>query len=281
MEPELLGLGDLGECGKIVDGADVHRPRGADHQEGRGSLGAIGGNRRREGADVDAVMVVGRDDPQGLDAQARKVHCLPDAAMSRGRCVGGEALGRSAHALAAHAGAERRRARDQHGDQVRHRGSRDEEPACRLGKAEKPAHPLDDLALDFDGRVVAAAEVRIEAGGQHLRQHGRGIAAAVHPAHEARVHVAGGIGQHVSHELAVDLSEVRRLARQLGAELLSHLVRNRLPDRPLPDAFDVIEDVVEHAVTLRAQASPVLGIEARARVRHRGFRHSGRLAPRG
>ena len=37
---------------------------------------------------------------------------------------------------------------------------------------------------------------------QHLRQHAYGCAAAMNPAHESGVHVAGGEGQDIAHEFA-------------------------------------------------------------------------------
>ena len=86
-----------------------------------------------------------------------------------------------------------------------------------------------DLALDLDGRLVAAAEIGVEAAGQHLGQHADHRAAALDPAHEAGMHVAAGIGQDVVHEFAVHrLQRLRRRAAMRAAKMLAYRVRHRL-----------------------------------------------------
>jgi len=47
--------------------------------------------------------------------------------------------------------------------------SGDEQAGRRRGEAEQLGHPADDLAFDFDRRVIASAEIGIETGGQHFR----------------------------------------------------------------------------------------------------------------
>ena len=66
------------------------------------------------------------------------------------------------------------------------------------GKPNSSARPADDLALDLDRRVVAAAEIGVQPAGQHLGQHADRRAAAMHPAHEAGMQIAGGVGQDES-----------------------------------------------------------------------------------
>ena len=157
--------------------------------------------------------------------------------------------------------AERERSCHQHSHQIGHRGSGDEDPARARGKAEHLAHPRRDLSLDFDRNVIASAEIGVEAGGQHFRQHADGGAAAVHPSHEAGMNVAGRIRRDEIGEFAIDLAEVRRLTRQRCAELPANRIRNRLPYRASAYPRDVIDHVIEHPMTLRAQILPISGIE--------------------
>ncbi len=47
------------------------------------------------------------------------------------------------------------------------------------------------------GAVIPPAEVRVEPGREHLGQHPGRVSAAMHPAHETRMHVAVGVRQDV------------------------------------------------------------------------------------
>ena len=108
-------------------------------------------------------------------------------------------------------------------------------PLALSGKPKIRRIQRDNLALHFDRDVVAPAEIGVEAGGQHLRQHAHRRAAAVHPSHEAGMDVAGGVGQDIAHELAVDRRQFGRRLGNAGAEAGAHLAGNRLPDRTVAD----------------------------------------------
>ena len=86
-------------------------------------------------------------------------------------------------------------------------------PLARVGKFEQLAQPVYDLPLDFDRHVIAAAEIGVEAGGQHLRQHAGHVAAAMHPTHEAGMGIAGGVRENVAHELVMHGGEIARPGR--------------------------------------------------------------------
>jgi hypothetical protein len=167
-------------------------------------------------------------------------------------------------AFLTHAGTERCRSRDDDREEIRHRRTRDEDSARRLREREHLPGPFDDLALDLDRNVIAAAEVRIESSGEHLRQHAHDVAAAVHPPHEPRMHVARGVRQHVLREFSVDIRQLGRRARQRGTESRAHLVGDGLPHRTLADVLDVVEHVVEHDVRLPAHGGPIVGVQRRA-----------------
>src|SRR4029078_1789511 len=49
--------------------------------------------------------------------------------------------------------------------------------------------------------------------------------------------------------------------RKRGAKARTTLIRYRLPDRPLPDVGGVINHIIEHAMTKRADIVPVFRIE--------------------
>ena len=113
---------------------------------------------------------------------------------------------------------ERRRSRHQHRHQIRHRRAGDENSARPVGKAEHRARPFDDLAFDLDRNVIAAAEIGVQSGRQHLRQHADGGAAAMHPSHEAGMNIAGRIGHDEIGELAIDLAEIGGLRAEARRE---------------------------------------------------------------
>ena len=137
-------------------------------------------------------------------------------------------------------------------------------PLAVLGKFEQLAQPVHDLPLDFDRHVVAAAEIGVETGGEHLRQHAGHAAAAMHPAHEAGVHIAGGERENVAHEFVVHGGKTGRSARDVRLEAGAHAVRDRLPHRALADVLDVIENIVEHPVPLGTGALPIHRVETAA-----------------
>ena len=181
--------------------------------------------------------------------------------MGRHRGVGGEPFGLPRDARAAHLEAQLGIAGNQHADEVGHRGSGDKQAGGAFGKSENALHPADNLALHFDGNVIASAEIGVQAGRQHLRQHADGRAAAMHPAHEAGMHVAGGVGQDIAHEFPVHGGQIGRRFGKIAAEPGAHLIGNRLPDGTLADVLDVVEHVVQHAVRLAAKARPIFGIK--------------------
>ena len=55
--------------------------------------------------------------------------------------------------------------------------------------------------------------------------------------------------------------DVAARARQRGLEAFAHVGRRGLPHGPLAQVFEVVEHVVQHAVSLRAQGGPVVGSE--------------------
>ena len=167
-------------------------------------------------------------------------------------------------AVAAHVEPQCAGARDQHAEQIGHRRAGDEQPARGVWKIEQLAQPMRNLPFDFDRHMVAAAEIGVEAGGEHLGQHAGHVAAAMHPAHEAGMGVAGGEGKNVAHERVMHGGEIGRCGRHGLAITGAHVVRDRLPHRALADVLDVVENIVEHPVPLRAGARPVRRVQIAA-----------------
>ena len=77
---------------EIVDCAGIDGAGGADHEERRQSGDAVLRDRHIERVDIDVMELVGRNDMQRLDAEARKVHRLRDAAVRGSRRIGDEPL---------------------------------------------------------------------------------------------------------------------------------------------------------------------------------------------
>ncbi len=256
MEPQPLGGGERGDAGEIVDGPGVDGARGADDEEGDSAVAAITGHGLGQGCEVEAAIFAGGKQAQGVRAEPGDLHGLGDAPVRRARGVGREARG-VAEAGGAHAGAEPRRARHHHGDEVGHRGAGDEQPARALGEAEELAAPGDHLALHVDGGVLAAADVGVHPGGEELGEHPRGRAAAVDPADEAGVDVARGEGEDGLAELVVEGVERRRPGGQRRRDPLAHGRGDGPPRRPLAHVAQVVDHVVEHAVPGRPEGLPV------------------------
>ena len=89
----------------------------------------------------------------------------------------------------------------------------------------------------------------------------------MHPSHEAGMNIAGRVGHDEIAEFAIDIGELGSLPRKGLAEPGANRVRDRLPDRALADRGDIVDHVIEHAMTLRANLVPVLRIERLARLR--------------
>ncbi len=274
VQPQPLAGGDLGQSLQVVDGAGVDRACRADDQERIQPRGAVCRHRLGQGPGVQAAIGQDRDLAQGGRTEPGDVQRLGDTAVRALGSVGGEAGPGLAHPVDTAVRTQGGRARGQHRDQVGHRGSGDEQAAGGPGKAEQLRHPAGHLALDLDGGVVAPAEIGVEPGRQHLRQHPGEVSAAVHPAHEAGMAVAGGVRQHLLHEICVSggdpLPRPWQPALERGAGTLVH----RPPDGAFAQALQVIQHVVEHAVRLGALGRPILGIEVGA-VRRRGGLRQG------
>ena len=63
--------------------------------------------------------------------------------------------------------------------------------------------------------------------------------------------------QDVLHELLMDFGEWRSLRRNRGAKSPAHFIRDRLPNWALPYVPGVMENVVEHPVSLGAKSFPI------------------------
>ena len=259
MEPEPLGLAQIGDGGQIVERADIDRARRADDQEGSGARRPISGNGGGEGRRIHGEAVIHRDQPERVAANAGHVQGIRHAAMGARRGIGGE-RGLTQPGLSA-AGAEHGGPCHENGHEIRHGAARDEKATGRLGKSEGVRRPTDDLPLNLDRRVVAAAEIGVQTGRQHLCQHADSGAAPMHPAHEARMGIAGGERQDLLAETAVDRVQGPRLGCQRFPERGADVIRKRAPDRTIPLVADVIQHLVEHAMPNDSQRLPILGIE--------------------
>ncbi len=89
----------------------------------------------------------------------------------------------------------------------------------------------------------------------------------MHPSHEAGMDVAGRVGHDEIGKLAIDVGQFARRLRQRRAKLLANVRWNRLPHRTGADLGDVVDHVIEHAMTLRADGLPILRIERHVRLR--------------
>ena len=177
------------------------------------------------------------------------------------RRVGRQQGAFAADAARARGKSKRRRSRHPHRHQVRHRRSRHEDAARAFRKAEHGPRPFRDLTFNFNRHMIAAAEIGVQSGRQHLRQHADHRAAAVHPSHEAGMNIAGRIRRDELRIFAIDIAEIGRLPRDFCAKPRANLVRDRAPHRLISNIGDGVDRVIEHAMRLRAHLIPVRRIE--------------------
>ncbi len=84
----------------------------------------------------------------------------------------------------------------------------------------------------------------------------------MHPAHEARVQVAGRVGLHQALEVVIHCLRWRWAAGQWLPQFLAQRFWHRLPDGAVPKGRKMIEHIIDHAVSEGAQICPVIGIKA-------------------
>ena len=259
MKEKTFALGDIGQRIQIVDGAHVDRAGIAYQGERLQTGGAVGGDLRVQAGQMNTAVGIDRDAAQHVFAETGHIHRLFHATVRGGRTIGGQArvcVPHTQHAFAADIGAQCLAARHQNADQIGGRGAADQNAAGFWRKSEQFAHPVRDLAFDFQGNLVAPADVGIQPRSQHFGQHAHRRAAALHPSHEARMRIARRVRQDILHESAMRLGQRTGPARQPLAELLAQRGRNRLPDRLFGQAFTVIEHVVQHPMALLPDIAP-------------------------
>ncbi len=123
---------------------------------------AIGRDRCDQGRHAKAMLGIDRDQPQAVAAQAQELERLGDAAVRLARGVAHQPHRPALQPLAPDVAAGMGLPGGGQADHGRHRGATDEQAAGVVRQAHDLARPVDDLALDIDGRMLAAAEIGVE-----------------------------------------------------------------------------------------------------------------------
>jgi hypothetical protein len=198
-------------------------------------------------------------------AEAAQLHRALHAPMRDGRGIRDE-LGRLAdEAALARRASEPLRLRDEDGEEIRHRGPGDEDARRGLGETEQLAHPAHDLALDLDRRVVASADVRVQTARQHLGEHAGERAAAMDPAEESRMRVAGSVRHDQALEVGMHVRERCLVPGHGRLERAADVGRHRPPDRARRRMLEMIDHAVEHRVRFLAKGVERRWIQRRQR----------------
>lgn len=174
-------------------------------------------------------------------------------------------LARGDTALPARDEAEGSIARGFEREDRRHRCAAHEQPAAICWEAHHRAAPRQNLPLNVQVRVIAAATVRVHRRSDQFGQHATRVARAVHPPEEARVRVAGAIRQQVLQALGDGIMRqpvLRQRLKQFGL----HIRRDRRPDPALLGGFHLVEGRVEQLVCFRTQHCPISWVERRWRL---------------
>ncbi len=126
------------------------------------------------------------------------------------------------------------------------------------GKSQQLDEPGNHLVLHDGRRVVELGDLGIHPGRQHVGQHAHRRPRPDYPAPEARMDVAGGVGEYVALEFLVDVRRRRRLARRRAGQPRVHLSRDPPPHRAFPRGPQILEHIVHHAMAELAQLLPLL-----------------------
>ena len=232
MEPEVEFIGQRADGVKVVDGGGVDGPGVADDRDGSPARRLVRDDRGATGGDVEAMVRIDRHLAKGAAPHAHRLARLRGPAM-RLRAAIDDQRRATPQPVFAHVPACLRDPRRQQAVEVRGSAAADQQPARRIGEAHQFAQPGDHLALDQRRRLVIAGEMVVHPRCEHLGEHPGRRSGPHHPAPEARVAVAGRIGEHIAPELLVH--PVERHSR-IGHRLVDprcHVGRHRLPR---PDA---------------------------------------------
>ena len=257
-ETETLFAAKSGEGRKIIDRAGGDGAGGAGDHEGLATGGAVPGDGFTEGGQIDAVIAIDRDHAERMGPEAGLIHRARQAAMGGVRGVGGEFVG--ADAGLADVTAEEIGAGDGDGDEVGHRAAGDQNAGGFGRHADHLGGPGHHLAFDQHGGVIAAADVGVEAGGDHFGQHSHHIAAAMDPAHEARVGVAGDVSDQ-AFDVLIDFSGFGGCERERKVQRIAHFGGHFTPGGDVAEIAQVIDHIVHHAMAEGADLLPISGIE--------------------
>ncbi|XXZ22319.1 hypothetical protein WME92_01400 [Sorangium sp. So ce307] len=140
VQPEALGLGEVGEGGQIVHGAGARRARRGDEQEGREAARPVARHRLRRRVGPHAEAPVHRDRAHGFRRKAGEERGLRHRVVRFLRGIERPPQEVRREAIAA---------RGDHRDEVRERAARREDPPGALGQAEHGAEPGDHVDLDL------------------------------------------------------------------------------------------------------------------------------------
>ena len=109
--------------------------------------------------------------------------------------------------------------------------------------------------------MLAAPDVRVHRGGEHLGEGGQCRPGPVDPPPAARVDVSEGVGENVLPELLVRPLGADARLRRRTAQRLAGFWRQRLPGRPVGEPAVEGDDVVDHPVPEGAQRLPIVGVQ--------------------
>ena len=271
VEPQALGLAEVGHRVERVDRARVDRPRARRHAEGPAPGRAVRADGVAERLHVQAEVLVHGHGSHRVSTEPQHLGGLPDAAVALLREIEDEGRGRAGDPTGPDVPAVGGRRPVPGGGEARERGhgaAADQEAHAALDREAHELHqPPDGRALDVDRRVIPTGAARVQGGPEELCDDADGSGRRVHPAEEARVPVAHGVGEDLAPDL-VEQALGRRAAGRQGAlqERRALRRRHRHEDRLIAEPLEVVGDHVDGGVS---QAPERLGRDGRRRVRQR------------
>jgi hypothetical protein len=271
MEPEVLCSAQRGEGVQVVSGSGIHRPRVADDADRAPACRLVLRERVAQRVQIDRVVAGDGDAAQRIVAEAQEL----DGFAHRGVCFARPVHRQSlmlAQPILAHVESGARVPRNRQAHEVRHRTAGHEQ-AMRPGRHSQQLHqPADDLVFHDRGCVVEFGDLRVHPGREHVGEHRHRGPGPDHPAPEAGMDVAGGVGKHIALELVVDVGRRGRRTWRRTGQPPAHRSGNGAPDRALARGPEVLQHLVHHLVAEQAQLFPpavALGVEGDLWLGHR------------
>ena len=146
-------------------------------------------------------------------------------------------------------------------DEICHGTAADHQAARLRWEADDLLAPIHHLTFHKVGDMVGSTQVGIHRRRQKIRQCSQYGAITHKPTPKTWVNVAHRVGEDILLEFLVNLGCFLSIFGERLVECLVDLRREWLPHGALLDGHEIIQHVVQHAMTKQSHRVPVLGVK--------------------